>query len=220
MILTVMAVFLVIGVLVLAAAHLLTEAAVFTIVHWALVVYGVFIIIGNVPGLISGIIRLNERMGRLDFVSAVLGIVLGILLVFFQNTVLVSVIAFYLVVFPILRLVFSPDRKARLWPELIRIALGVLVLLFLPALTSAAFTVFRTVLLAAGWIITGLAVAFGLVGLVRVALEKDGSRPQPSGSRKSTVYVDTTGDGVVDTMYVDTTGDGRPDTEVRLDKKK
>ena len=205
----------VIGALLLVLASVLTETVVGTVIHWVLIVCGILIIIGQVPGLLAGIAHINERAGLLDLGASLLGIMLGILLIFFQNAVLVAVLGACLILLPILRLVFSPDRKKRLVPELIRIILGVLVLLFLPALTSAAFRVLQIVLTAAGWVLIGLSVILFIVMLVRIALGKE---EMPAPKKGGNVYVDYTGDGKVDTIYMDTTGDGIPDTEYKVDK--
>lgn len=207
----------VIGALLLVLASVLTESAAETVVHWVLVVFGILIIACQIPGLLAGIAHINERFALADLGGALLGIMLGILLIFFQNAVLVAVIGVFLIVLPILRLIFLPDRKQRLIPELIRIVLGVLVLLFLPALTSAAFRVFRIVLTAAGWATIGLSVVLFIVVLVKIAL---GREEVPAPKKGGNVYVDYTGDGRVDTIYMDTTGDGIPDTEYKVDHDK
>ena len=65
------------GALVLVLAAILKPETVSAIIHWTLVICGVFTVISNVPGVISGIGNLNTTDGMVDFISAMLGILLG-----------------------------------------------------------------------------------------------------------------------------------------------
>ncbi len=208
------------GALVLVLAAILKPETVSAIIHWTLVICGVFTIISNIPGLISGIGNLNTAEGMVDFISAMLGILLGFALVLFQNTVLVIAIGAYLILFPLLRVVLAPDRGQQLRREGWRMAMGILLLVFLPLLFDAAFRIVHILLLIAGWAVIVLSLAAGIVGVVRIvrAPKANRTRRQNAGGRRSgTVYADTTGDGKIDTIYMDTDRDGKPDTTVHMD---
>ena len=190
------------GALVLVLAAILKPETVSAIIHWTLVICGVFTVISNVPGVISGIGNLNTTDGMVDFISAMLGILLGFALVLFQNTVLVVIIGAYLILFPLLRVLMAADKGQQLRREVWRMAMGVLLLVVV------------------GWAVIAFSLVTGVVGIVRIvrAPKDNRTRKQASGGKKSgTVYADTTGDGKIDTIYMDTDRDGKPDTTIHMD---
>ena len=204
------------GALVLVLAAILKPETVSAIIHWTLVICGVFTVISNVPGVISGIGNLNTTDGMVDFISAMLGILLGFALVLFQNTVLVVIIGAYLILFPLLRVLMAADKGQQLRREVWRI----LLLVFLPLLFDAASRIVHILLVVVGWAVIAFSLVTGVVGIVRIVrVPKDNrTRKQASGGKKSgTVYADTTGDGKIDTIYMDTDRDGKPDTTIHMD---
>ena len=203
------------GALVLVLAAILKPETVSAIIHWTLVICGVFTVISNVPGVISGIGNLNTTDGMVDFISAMLGILLGFALVLFQNTVLVVIIGAYLILFPLLRVLMAADKGQQLRREVWRMAMGVLLLVFLPLLFDAASRIVHILL-----VVVGFSLVTGVVGIVRIvrAPKDNRTRKQASGGKKSgTVYADTTGDGKIDTIYMDTDRNGKPDTTIHMD---
>lgn len=208
------------GALVLVLAAILKPETVSAIIHWTLVICGVFTVISNVPGVISGIGNLNTTDGMVDFISAMLGILLGFALVLFQNTVLVVIIGAYLILFPLLRVLMAADKGQQLRREVWRMAMGVLLLVFLPLLFDAASRIVHILLVVVGWAVIAFSLVIGVVGIVRIvrAPKDNRTRKQASGGKKSgTVYADTTGDGKIDTIYMDTDRDGKPDTTIHMD---
>ena len=170
--------------------------------------------------MISGIGNLNTTDGMVDFISAMLGILLGFALVLFQNTVLVVIIGAYLILFPLLRVLMAADKGQQLRREVWRMAMGVLLLVFLPLLFDAASRIVHILLVVVGWAVIAFSLVTGVVGIVRIVrVPKDNrTRKQASGGKKSgTVYADTTGDGKIDTIYMDTDRDGNPDTTIHMD---
>ena len=206
-----------VGVLLLVLAALLKPSTVATIIYWGLVVYGIFIIIGNIPGLVTGIANIKTPEGVVNVILSVLGIAMGALLIFNQSVVIVWIVACYMIVFPIVRILVSKKgtRGEAFRRELLRMILGVLLLVFLPALMNAAFELIHWVLLIAGWVTIVLSVVLGVIAIVRLATMK-ASDDGVSGTR---VFVDTDGNGKVDTVLMDTTGDGKIDTVVHVDEK-
>ena len=173
------------GVILLVLGHILTPESVGSIIHWALVIYGVVIIIGNVPGLIAGIANVRRAAGMFDLISALLGIGLGVALVFYQGTLLVALLSVYLIVFPVIRVLMASQKGRQLRREMFRIGLGVVLLVFLPSLVGAAFTLVHLLLVVGGWIVIGLSLIFGTVEVIRIATAKE--YKMPHGDR---IYVD------------------------------
>ena len=176
---------LLVGVLLLVLGGILTQETVGKIISIGLIIYGILIIIGNVPGLVSGIANIRKREGTLDLVSAALGVALGLALIFYQGTILVVAVALYLIIFPLVRVLMASDKIEQFKRELVRLVLGVVLLVFVPALVSAAFTVVHLLLLIAGWGVIALSVIFGVIEIVRIALAK----PAVS-SEQEPVYAD------------------------------
>ena len=173
------------GALLLLLAGVLTAETVAKIIHVGLIVYGIFVIIGNIPSLVSGIANIQRRDGVLDLISAIVGIALGLAMIFYQGTFLVIAVAAYLIVFPLLRVLVAPKKGEQFKRELVRLVLGVLLLVFVPALVNVAFFAVRLILQIVGWGVIGLSVLFGVIGIVQVAISKPAS-----ASAEEPVYVD------------------------------
>ena len=173
------------GALLLLLAGVLTAETVSKIIHVGLIVYGIFVIIGNIPSLVSGSANIHRRAGVFDLISAIVGIALGLAMIFYQGTFLVVAVAAYLIVFPLLRVLVSPKKGEQFKRELVRLVLGVLLLVFVPALVNVAFFAVRLILQIVGWGVIGLSVLFGVIGIVQVAISKPASAPA-----EEPVYVD------------------------------
>jgi hypothetical protein len=208
---TVMVIGILLGVLLLVLGMLLKPETVQTIIKWGIIIYGIFIVIGNIPGLISGIANIGKPTGVFDLVCALLGIALGVAMICYQGSVLVAIVGIYLIILPLVRVLLAKQKGEQFKRELIRIILGVVLLFFVPALLNVAFTVIHWLLVILGWIVIALSVIIGVVEIIRVLRA-------PATSAGGKIYVDVTGDGVVDTVLVDTDGDGKPDTEYRVDR--
>ena len=167
-----------VGVLLLVLAGILKPSTVATIIHWGLIIYGVIIIIGNIPGLISGIANVNKAAGVFDLVCSILGIGLGAAMIFYQGSILIALVAIYLIVFPIIRVLLADQKVEQLKRELLRIVLGVVLLVFVPSLVGAAFTLVHLLLLIAGWTVIALSVLFGVIEIIRIATAKEIQAPQ------------------------------------------
>ena len=173
------------GVLLLALGAILKPSTVATIIHWGLIIYGVIIVIGNIPGLVSGIANVHKAAGMFDLVCSVLGIALGVAMIFYQGTVLVALVAAYLIVFPMVRVLLAEQKLEQLKREALRMILGVVLLVFLPSLLGAAFTLVHLLLVVSGWIVIALSTVFGVIEIIRIATAKEIKAPT-SGH----IYVD------------------------------
>ncbi len=143
------------------------------IIWIALIVYGVIVIIGNVPGLISGIANIHKAAGIFDLIASALGIALGIALIFSQNKVLAILLAVYLIIFPIIRIILAKQKGEQFKREILRIVLGVLLWVLVPNPTGAAATVIHWILLVSGIVVISLAALFGIIEIIRIATGKE-----------------------------------------------
>ncbi len=162
------------------------------------VVLGIFTVISALPGVITGVRSVETGAGKFLLITSLLELAVGLLLIFWHNSILMLAVGIYLVVLPLLEIFTAQDRNAAFRAALPQLILGVLLLLVGPAnalewlLRVAGVTVL---------ILTVLAVIF-----MTVAIQKRQNTP---GGR---IFADTDGDGTIDTVYVDTTGDGEADT--------
>jgi hypothetical protein len=138
------------------------------LIYWGLVVVGILTIISNIPALVNGIMNVNKASGIVDLVFSILGIVLGLMMIFVQGTVITVIVAVYLIAMPIVRIVLAGNAgwKDQIKREWIKMLIGVLLLVFLPGLLAAADTVVKTIILIAGWVVIGLSVLFFVLSLI------------------------------------------------------
>lgn len=174
-----------VGVLLLVLGSILTPDTVANIIKWGLIIYGILIIIGNVPGLISGIANVKKPAGVFDLICSILGVGLGVALIFYQGSILVALVAVYLIVFPVIRVCLAGQKMEQFKRELLRMILGVVLLVFLPSLVGAAFTLVHLLLVIGGWVVIALSALFGVIEIVRIAMAKEIKAPE-SGH----IYVD------------------------------
>ena len=168
----VMVIGILVGVLLLVLGGILTPETVGPILHWGLIIYGIIIIIGNVPGLISGIANVHTAAGVFDLICSVLGIALGVAMIFYQGSVLVALVAIYLIVFPLIRVLMAGKKAEQLKRELLRIVVGVLLLVFVPNWTETISNVLQILFFVCGGAVILLSLAFGIIEIVRIATAK------------------------------------------------
>lgn len=161
------------GALLLVLGNCITPSTVGTIIHWGLIIYGIIIIIGNIPGLVSGIANVNQSAGVFDLICSILGIILGVAMIFYQGSLLVALVAIYLIVFPLVRVLLAERRGEQLKREAFRMILGVVLLVFVPNWTDAISNVLRILLFACGGMVVLLSLVFGIVEIIRIAKAKD-----------------------------------------------
>ena len=181
----VMVIGILVGVLLLVLGGILTPETIGTIIKWGLIIYGIIIIIGNIPGLISGIANVSKAAGVFDLICSVLGIALGVAMIFYQGSILVALVAVYLIVFPLIRVLLATQKVEQLKRELLRIILGVVLLVFVPSLVGAAYTLVHLLLVIGGWVVIALATLFGVIEIVRIAKAREVKTPE-----NGHIYVD------------------------------
>ncbi len=166
------------------------------------VVLGVLTVLNNLPTLIFSIAAFRSAEGKLLFVLSLVATVLGVLMIFFHNSLFMILLGVYFVLVPLLRLAFSKERTELLREEAPKLIIGVVMILLGPAYTVSVL--FRI----AGWGVIGLTVVYlvGAIFSLRRTQNKTGTR----------TFVDHDGDGTIDEIYIDTTGDGKADTKTRF----
>ena len=168
----VMIIGILVGVLLLVLGGILTPETVGTIIHWGLIIYGIIIILGIGPGLSSGIANVHTAAGVFDLICSVLGIALGVAMIFYQGSDLVALVAIYLIVFPLIRVLMAGKKAEQLKRELLRIVLGVLLLVFVPNWTETISNVLQILFFVCGGAVILLSLAFGIIEIVRIATAK------------------------------------------------
>lgn len=190
------------------------------LIYIIFVILGVITIINYIPSLVSGIKNISTIDGKGDLIGSIFGIAIGAVMIFYQGTLMTVLAAIFLIALPLLRILLAHDHMAALRSEILRIILGIVLIAFLPALMGAMDLIVKIILTVIGVLMILAALINGYNGW---RLWKNFVEPNPN--RAANVFVDSTGDGVVDTIMVDTTGSGKADTEIKYrhsesDKKK
>jgi hypothetical protein len=163
-----------------------------TLVWLALIVWGVIIIIGNVPGLISSIANIKEKGSVFDLIISIIGILMGVALIIGKAyDILTIIVAIYMLIFPIIRVVLAKTNWGeQLKREALRIVLGVVLLVFGGVLIGVGMTVLNILLAIIGWVVIALATVFGLIDIIRLATKKN------AAPAEETPVVETTAEEV------------------------
>ena len=145
-----------------------------TLVWLAFVIWGVIVVIGNIPGLIYAIANIKTKGAIFDLIASIIGILLGLGLIFSQNEVITLILAAYMIVFPIIRIVLAKSAWAeQMGREILRIVLGVVLLVFGGTILAVGYTILNLILSIIGWVVIALTVILGVVGIIKIATEKE-----------------------------------------------
>ena len=145
-----------------------------TLVWLALIVLGVIVIIGNIPSLIYSIANIKAKGAIFDLIASVIGILLGLGLIFSQSQVITVILAAYMIVFPVIRIVLAKSAWAeQLGREILRIILGVVLLVFGGVIFAASMDILNLLLSIIGWVVIALVLVFGAVDIVKIATAKE-----------------------------------------------
>ena len=151
-----------------------------TLVWLALVIWGVIIIIGNIPGLVYSIANIKNKAAIFDLVMSIIGILLGVGLIVSQNQVVTVILAAYMILFPVIRIVLAKANWAeQLKRELLRIILGVVLLIFGGTLLGVGYTILNLILKVIGWVVIGITVVLGIVEIILIATKKESKDKGP-----------------------------------------
>ena len=144
-----------------------------TLVWLALIVWGVIVIIGNIPSLIYSIANIKAKGAIFDLIASIVGILLGVGLIVSQSNVITFILAAYMIVFPVIRIILAKSAWAeQLGREILRIILGVVLLVFGGTLVGVGMTILNLLLSIIGWVVIALAVILGVVAIIKIATSK------------------------------------------------
>ena len=125
---------------------------------------------GNFPGAAMA----KAKGAIFDLIASVIGILLGLGLIFSQSQVITVILAAYMIVFPIIRIVLAKSAWAeQLGREILRIILGVVLLVFGGTLLGVGMTILNLLLSIIGWVVIALAVILGVVAIIKIATAKE-----------------------------------------------
>ncbi len=143
-----------------------------TIIKWVLIIAGIIIVATNIAPLIRGIVNLvhKEKGGLFDTIVSAIAIALGVLLIIKHGGMLALIInillAVYLIVLPIIRIIIAPSKKEQLAKEWLRILIGAILIVFLPVILGATNTIVNIILTIAGIVVLVLTVLSFVLSLV------------------------------------------------------
>jgi hypothetical protein len=223
---------LIAGILIGAGILVLSYPQIFGVVlSAAFALIGISLVLTTIPNLIGGIANIKAMKGKFDLVFSIVTMAIGVVLAIYGiisalinigisgvaipgvvgliMTIirwgLCGLIALYLIILPIIRIVKAESKFMQLKAELVKMIFGVLiVVLLICGLLAAALNTFIGVsLIVVGALTALLAVVLLIVGLV--GLKKADQKPAVA------VAIDVDGDGKADAIVVDVDGDGKPD---------
>ena len=150
------------------------------------VIMGVITVFYSLPGIAVGLMGISTRGGKVTMIFSALSAVLGFLMIFRHESYLMFFLGGYLILFPLIEILFARDKLIRLKAELPKLILGVVMLVVGPAGTlEVLFDV-------AGWIIIVLTAFYTLLSLL--------SLRKPKNQTGNRIFVDVDGDGTIDTV--------------------
>ena len=157
-----------------------------TIIKWVLIVAGIIIVATNIAPLIRGIVNLvhKEKGGLFDTIVSAIAIALGVLLIVKHGGMLAIIInvllAVYLIVLPIIRIIIAPSKKEQLAKEWLRILIGAILIVFLPVILGAANTIISIILTIAGIVVlvlTVLSFVLSLIAYIKASKKAEDEAP-------------------------------------------
>ncbi len=170
------------------------------------VILGIVTVVYSVPGLVAGITSFATTEGKVSLVLSAIATLVGLMMIFHHNSVLMIVLGIYLLVLPFVTIVMAKDHMMQFKGEMPKMILGVILIILGPA--NALDLVMRIM----GWVIIALTVVYAVSTFLTLRKHQ-----HKTGAR---IFADTNGDGTIDTVYVDTTGDGKADAAMRYRESK
>lgn len=135
------------------------EGYVNTAIWIMFIVLGILTVISTLPGFITAIKNAKQKYGVLNIVLTSISLALGLMMIFAQQYI-AWLVAIYLLVFPIIRIVLAKDHFAQTRTEAPLLILGIVVLLLgVGGATSLIFTI-------AGWVIIALSAIYAIFGSI------------------------------------------------------
>ena len=177
-----------------------------------LIVCGVLTLLSGIPQFFSAVVELTDKkkIAIFDLIIASLTVAVGVMLIFFRNEIVVTCIGAYLIVFPLIRTLIAPKKVEQLKVELPSMIIGVALLIVAP----------RGLIHILGKVAGALIIVFSVLYVVMGLVAYFKAKKMLENVKGSSIYVDTDGNGTVDTILMDTTNDGKIDTIVKIEENK
>ncbi len=220
------------GLLIGAGALVLAFPQIFgTVLSAAFALIGISLVLTTIPNLVGGIASIKQKKGKFDLIFSIVTMIIGVVLAIYGiitaliaigidgvalpgfvglimlilRWVICGLIALYLIVLPIIRIVKAEKKFMQFKAELVKMIFGVLILVLLICgmLESTLNTLIGISLIIVGALTVLLAILNLILGLI--GLKKADKKPTVA------VAIDVDGDGVADAIVVDTDGDGKAD---------
>ncbi|MBQ2805597.1 MAG: hypothetical protein IJF08_00955 [Clostridia bacterium] len=220
------------GLLIGAGALVLAFPQIFQVVlSVAFALIGISLTLTTIPNLIGGIVSIKQKKGKFDLIFSIVTIVIGVVLAIYGiitalinigvagvgvpgivglimtiiRWVVCGLVALYLIVLPIIRIVKAESKMLQFKAELVKLILGVLIVVLLVCglLVNVLNDLIGISLIVVGALTVILAIVNLIVGLI--GLKKADKNPSVS------VVMDADGDGFADTVVADVDGDGKAD---------
>lgn len=169
-------------------------------------IMGIATIAISLPALFSLLPLRHTSVGKVSLISTAMMVIAGFLMLFWHSSVLLIVVGVVMIVQPILAIASDSDRQARLKAELPKLIIGVILVVLGPA--NAIDILFDVA--GVGLIVLSILYLLWSYRIVKKAQNITGNR----------IFVDTDGNGTIDTIYVDTDGNGEADTATNYREKK
>ncbi len=169
-------------------------------------IMGIVTIAVSLPALISLLPLRHTGVGSVSLICTALMVFAGFLMLFWHSSVLPIIVGVIMIVQPILSIISATDGQARLKAEAPKLIIGIVLVVLGPA--KAIDTLFD--IAGIGLIILSIVYLISMYRVVKKSQNVTGAR----------VFVDTDGNGKIDTIYVDTDGNGEADTATSYREKK
>ena len=124
------------------------------------IVFGVLTLLSAIPAFFVSLTNRNDRGYLLNIILSALSVAFGIVLIFWHNDVLMILLGAYMLVFPLIRILISGQKKQQLKTELPRMILGLVMILVGPGATVSIL------LRIAGVVVIVLSILYTLVSLL------------------------------------------------------
>ncbi len=96
-------------------------------------IIGILVILSNIPNLLNGLANYSvSKEYKVMTISSIISIILGIIMIFWQNEIFSVIVAIWLLVLPLYRIIISNYKKMQLKKEALKLSLGIIVLIVGP----------------------------------------------------------------------------------------
>ncbi|MBR2371001.1 MAG: hypothetical protein IKA82_03155 [Clostridia bacterium] len=126
------------------------------IINVLFVILGVVIIIASIPNVVDALSD-SHKQGLIPVILSAIPAIIGLVLIFWHNSVVMVIVGIYMLIFPIVRILMSYDPKAQFSLELRNLILGLVLILVGPG----------KIISWAGWGLVILSVGYAVYALIK-----------------------------------------------------